>query len=365
MSNYTKDKIEYERLKADVLGKQLPYMVVGLNEIRDVGPASNSSEHVLSVRGQEFLAPRSVMDTVDRKAGLLQTQKKSVFQAGGNESVRDLRNYLSSAKSISKRAQYVLYANPGSRRIDRILPVLGSVISLEAFFRLAEKFMDENNLLPEAFEIGYPYSGTITLRMATTVPDIRSFREGEDMELTGFYMRWYGNRIELGLYALRLVCSNGQTVQLGRSSNYEITNLDPQAVSNLLRIPQNKNFIDCSIDRFQRNAELAIATPASMKELHDVSDMLTEIGVPEETVKRIAPYEADLDAYKKQKIELSDKRRLISSVNTWKLYNGITAFATHNTIWETNDIKRDILRQNAMSFLDKPRDIKTYLNIFK
>lgn len=365
MTDYPKDKVEYERLKADVLGKQLPYMVVDLNKIRDVGQADNSSDHILLVRGQEFLAPISVMDTVDRKAGLLQTQKKSVYQAGGNDSVRDLRNYLSSAKSVSRSAQYIMYVNPRSRRIERILPVLGSVISLEAFFRLAEKFMDENNLLPEAFEIGYPYTGTITLRMATTVPDVRSFQRGEDMELSGFYMRWYSNRIELGLYALRLVCSNGQTIQLGRSSNYEITSLDPQAVSNLLQVPQNKSFIDGSIDRFRRNAELAIATPASLRELHYVSDMLTKLGVPEETVKLIAPYEADKEAYKKQKIGLGDGRSLISSVNTWKLYNGMTAFATHNTIWQANDIKRDILRQNAMSFLDKPRDIKSYLNIFK
>ncbi len=364
MSNFTKDRFEYEVLKQKALANQRPYLQFQLKDLRFLEKTSNG-DSVISVKGNELIAPQKVVDGFDKQSGLSLQQKKTVFNAGGEDSLRDIRNYLSSAKSVTSSKSYVIYVHPTSRVVERVLPVLGSVISLEAFFMLAEMFMNHHNLLPEAFEYSPLWDGHLTLRMAHQVPDVQSLRRGEEFELSGYYMRWTGNQIELGLYLMRLVCSNGQTRQLGRSTGFRIVNLDAKDVDTLLRVPDSKSLINGSLDEFRHDAGLAMATPASMAELKSVRLMLYHMAVPEEECERIAPYEADLNAYKQKGFDHIDPKNTVSSVNTWELYNRLTAFATHTDLWAPNALARDLLLQNAEAFLGKQRDIKSYVNIFK
>lgn len=365
MNSFTKDRLEYEVLKREALANQRPYLQFQLRDLRFLEKASKG-DSIISVKGNELIAPQNVVDGFDKMSGLSLYQKKTVFNAGGEESLRDIRNYLSSAKSVTSRKSYVIYVHPKTRVVERVLPVLGSVISLEAFFMLAEMFMNQHNLLPEAFEHSSMWDGGITLRMAYQVPEVNpSLHHKEDFELSGYYMRWTGNQIELGLYLMRLVCSNGQTRPLGRSTGYRIVNLGAREVDTLLRIPNEKSLIKVSLDEFRHKAGVAMATPASMAELNYVKNMLHDMAIPEQECERIAPYDADFAAYKQKGFDHIDPKNTVSSVNTWELYNRLTAFATHTDLWAPNALARDLLRQNAETFLGKQRDIKSYVNIFK
>lgn len=366
MSDYTKDRQEYEVLKAKTLDKQLPFKQVKLEDIRYVERIPNR-QNIITVEGQEFIAPDRVIESLDRMTGLSGRQKKVVYNAGGDDGLRDIRNYFTSAKALKSAKGFIVYANPKTQRVERILPVLGSVISLEAFFSLAEMFMSKYHLQPEAFEFSSYVGGNITLRMGYHSPDIKTIRKGEEFELSGYYMRWTGNQIELGLYAVRVVCSNGQTISLGRSSSYRITSLDPREIDGLMGIPSKREFIDYSFGLFQNEAERAMATPASMWELRAVNWMLRDFMIPDEEREKIAPFYTDIEAYKQKGFGLPslELKNTVSSVNSWDLYNRLTAFATHTDFWKPDDLSRDILRQNAAAFLRKPRDIKSYANIFK
>ena len=364
MSVFTKDRFEYEVLKQEALANQRPYLQFQLKDLRFLEKTSNG-DSIISVKGNELIAPQNVIAGLDKQSGLSVRQMLTVYNAGGEDSVRDIRNYLSSAKAVTSHKSYVIYVDPTTRVAERVLPVLGSVISLEAFFMLAEMFMNQHNLLPEAFEYSSFWDCNVTLRMAYQVPDVQSLRRGEEFELSGYYMRWTGNQIELGLYLLRLVCSNGQTRQLGRSTGFRIVSLDAKDVDTLLRVPNSKPLINGSLDEFRHDAGLAMATPASMAELKSVRKMLLDMAIPEQECERIAPYEADLNAYKQKGFDHIDPKNTVSSVNTWDLYNRLTSFATHTDMWTPNALARDLLLHNAEAFLGKQRDIKSYVNIFK
>lgn len=362
--NFTQDRFQYELLKAKALEEQLPYKQVKLDDIRYLEHTSHN-DHIISVQGHNYVASDRVMAGLDKLSGFTEKQKKVVFDAGGHNSLRDMRNYLSSAKAISAPNGYVMYLNPKTRRVERVLPVIDSVISLEAFFHLAEMFMTRHHLQPEALESYRSWNGSITLRMSAHVPNILALKPGEEFDLSGYYMRWQGNQIELGLYAMRLVCTNGQTISLGRSAGYHITNLDAHNVNTLLGIPDQKKLIQASFEQFGQEAGRAMVTPASIGELKSVNTILKNFQIPENECERIAPIEADMEAYRQKGFKVIDPSNTVSSVNTWELYNRLTDFATHTDFWEPNDISRDILRQNAAGFLRRPRDIKSYVNIFK
>ena len=351
--NFTQNRFQYELLKAKALEDQLPYKQVKLDDIRYLEHTSHN-DHIISVQGHNYVASDRVMAGLDKLSGFTEKQKKVVFNAGGHNSLRDMRNYLSSAKAISAPNGYVMYLNPKTRRVERVLPVIGSVLSLEAFFHLAEMFMTRYHLQPEALESYRSWNGSITLRMSAHVPNILALKPGEEFDLSGYYMRWQGNQIELGLYAMRLVCTNGQTISL-----------DAHNVNTLLGIPDQKKLIQASFEQFGQEAGRAMVTPASIGELKSVNTILKNFQIPENECERIAPIEADLEAYRQKGFKVIDPNNTVSSVNTWDLYNRLTDFATHTDFWEPNDISRDILRQNAAAFLRRPRDIKSYVNIFK
>lgn len=136
-------------------------------------------------------------------------------------------------------------------------------------------------------------------------------------------------------------------------------------VNTLLGIPDQKKLIQASFEQFGQEAGRAMVTPASIGELKSVNTILKNFQIPENECERIAPIEADLEAYRQKGFKVIDPNNTVSSVNTWDLYNRLTDFATHTDFWEPNDISRDILRQNAAAFLRRSRDIKSYVNIFK
>ena len=57
-------------------------------------------------------------------------------------------------------------------------------------------------------------------------------------------------------------------------------------------------------------------------------------------------------------------KEMKSGVDVWGLYNGVTEYATHNTDWKENDVRRGYLQREAFRFLMAKRDIKTYQDIF-
>ena len=55
----------------------------------------------------------------------------------------------------------------------------------------------------------------------------------------------------------------------------------------------------------------------------------------------------------------------LASMTVWDLYNGVTAYASHNTDWHVNDNRRSGLQGEIYNFLMRPLDIKHYVDAYQ
>jgi hypothetical protein len=146
----------------------------------------------------------------------------------------------------------------------------------------------------------------------------------------------------------------------------KITALDDKSLRGILSIPQDNNLLKRSYNRFSDMARTAMNTRASLSELHSVSKMLERFAVGEESSKKIAPYDEELNFYLNSGYGLHGfkPREALASMKVWELFNRVTQYASHTTDWAENDNRRTMLQGEAVDFLRLPRDIKTYVDVF-
>jgi len=368
---------EFYDLRDKINEEQLPYKVVDRATIKYVGRTGsldgnnsndntrNMGSNVISVQGANVLASDYVTEKLDDLTGFSRSQKYMVEKASGEEGVRDLRNYLTTASSVVNNTKLALVADPETRTVVDAIPVENELITSEHFFDVAELFMDANDLSPTVYEVGSSALSGITIHMGSNSPLVRAFSPGEDTLINSYYLKWNLGRIELGRYYERLVCSNGM-VQKIQTHQSVITTLDADSVSALLSLPQNTAMLKEAFEDYSNNAKTAINSKASLNELALVSKMLGKQQVDPDIIKKIAPYEDEINTYYRAGYNSKqlNTRETISSVNVWSLFNGITHFASHNTIWAENDNRRSKLQADAIDFLRRPRDIKNYVDVY-
>ena len=368
---------EFYALRGQFAENQMPYKVVERAAIKYLGrideqksevpKTASHGRNIFSVNGTDVLATDYVARTLDKYAGFSSQQQKFIAKASGEEGVRDFRNYLAAASSIADPGKVVLVADPDSHTVINVIPVKDAPISSESFFDFAEMFMDANNLTPVDCQMGYNISSGITLHMDSNAPDVRAFAQGEDTLINSYYLRWNLGQIELGRYYERLICSNGATQVIPRI-NARITDLDEKSIKGILSIPKDEDLLNSAYSSFATKAMTAIKTRASISELHSVSKLLEKYLVSKEAARQIAPYGDEMEYYINSGYTTNGKwfspQEALASMTVWELFNGVTHYATHNTDWSKDDNRRTMLQGEIVQFLNRPRDIKTYIDAF-
>lgn len=354
---------------------QAPYKIVRRDAVEYVGrmgdgtgvtaPYDGFGKNVYKVDGMEVLVNDFVSRQLDQMIGLTPRQRNVVKAASGEMGLRDFRNYLATAESFSKPQSIALIANPESKTICGIVPIKKQEIPSDSFFDFLELFMDENHLVPVRYEAAYSASAGLTIYMDSADPVVKQIAPGEDFLVNSYFLRWNLGQIELGRYYERLVCSNGQTETI-RHADAKVMSLETDAVKGILHVPRNTELLEESFGRFSLKALEAISVRASMAELKYVSQKLDRYLVDSESSARIAPYTEQLqmyadNGYRCDKYEL---REMKAGMSVWELYNGVTDYASNNTLWDLDDNRRGMLQEEAMSFLMKERDIKNYKDVF-
>ena len=344
-----------------------PYKVVRRDAIEYVGTTEGEKRpvSVYKVDGTELMMNEKVSRKLDQVIGLEPGQEGIVRTASGETGVRDFRNYLAVAGSITKPVSVALVANPATCMIDDIVPIKQDVIPLDAFFNFVNIFLEDNKLIPIRYEKDDKHGLEVTVYMKSVTADIRTIAPGEDFLVNSYFLRWTLGQIELGHYFLRLVCTNGQ-ISIIPQSEARIYSLLTEDVIKMLELPRNYRLLDGSFEEFSTKALEAMNTRASMAELLKVSRMLEDNFVKEEVQQRIAPFEEMRRRYADNGYITSKDRlkEMKSGVDVWDLYNGVTEYATHNTDWKDNDVRRGYLQREAFRFLMAKRDIRTYQDIF-
>ena len=364
---------EFYELKERAAESQLPFRLVDRAAIKYIGRFEDNgndgmplSRNLYSVMGTEVLATDNVAKTLDEMSGLRSDQKEIVGKARGEEGVKDLRNYLASASTIANPSKVALIADPERKAVVNVIPVKDSLITSDDFFDFAEMFMDQNNMFPTEYELGGSLCSGVTLHMGSNVPDVRTVTDGEDFLMNSYFLRWNLGQIELGRYYERLVCSNGQTEAVHQVES-KMLSLDERSIKNMLALPRDEAALNNSFERLREHALTAINTRASLSELGFVHKLLSRYMVGTERMKELAPYNEVLNYYQQRGFGKEGLRphETLASMTVWDLYNGVTAYASHNTDWHVNDNRRSGLQGAIYNFLLRPRDIKNYVDAYQ
>ena len=350
--------MDFSTLKNQVLSDRNPYRTVGREQIEHIGGS------FYKVDGVEMEVTPEVASDLDAFIGLSRKQAKTVETASGETGIRNFRNYLASASSISKPMRLAIVGDRDTRRITKAVPLKEELITAEAFFDFAEMFMDRNGYSSRSCMICSDTGVGFSIVLDNEIPEISTIIDGEDFLTNSIYLQWNPGEIELGHYYERLICSNGQ-IERVTSRDDMINSLATEQVNKMLALPGSK-IMNRGFHKFRNAAIQAMNTRASMQELKYVSTFLEKFGLDAHKVEEVAPYRKELQEYTARgyDIDRNNAATTLASMTVWNLYNSVTAFASHNDIWPEEDGRRMAVCETAVKFLYHDRDIKNYIDIF-
>ena len=330
------------------------------------GSPNDSVKNVYMVEGTEVLVSDMVSKQLDELIGLTPQQTKVIKAASGQDGVRDFRNYLATANSMTNPVSVALIANPDTKTVSGLVPIKDEPITPDSFIDFLSLFMEFNHLYPTRYEMAYDPAAGMTIYLNSRKPDIRQIAPNEDFMTNAYYMRWNLGQIELGRYYERLICSNGQTETIRLYGARAQSIREEKAVA-MLGIPRDREQLRIAFNRFGDKAREAMNVRASMAELKYISNRLDKYLVHPDEARQIAPYNEQMNMYLESgyQCQAEQLKSLLASMTVWELYNSVTDFASNNQKWDRTDNRRGMLQGDALHFLMKNRDIKNYENIFK
>ena len=152
-------------------------------------------------------------------------------------------------------------------------------------------------------------------------------------------------------------------MQLSEKALEHVHRIDDRRVEELLCAPDKAGVIARNWDAFKHAVNIADETTASLAEVQYGKKLLLRHGAPENLAEQLMPYSRLLEMYGAQGFHVP-ARQAKSDINMYELFNRLTDFASHTTLWEQNDSRSSSLMQDSMEFLMRKRDIRNYYDIF-
>lgn len=349
------DFLSYQKQKNDFLSMPVGYREVAKNEIVAV------DESHFSI-GNTTIELSPMVD-FDKLVNINQSQTQLASSAYGQRGVTSLRNFFGQA-ATNPNERIVLVGDLKSRTVTRAMGTNKHLITPQTFFDFADFFMDSNNYEPHSVE--YRGNGDeVSILMKPTTPEYMAFAKDDEFLANGLCLHWNPVEISLSNYYERLMCANGQ-VQRIENRMAQVRSVMPEEVGTFLSLGKSNGIVKANIDKMLRHAHLAINTQASVHELGLGARMLSKVGVEQNDIEQIIPFERTKGQYAQAgyNTDANGMSMAMSEFTMWQLFNIITSFATHNNVWSENDIRRTTLMQQGMDLLCRERDIKHYNNIY-
>ena len=352
------DTTEFYQIKQEVLSRPICYRELEAKEIIALG------ENHYTVGNATFEVDPDVAGEIDFFAGIKSGQSELAHDSYGEQGLTNLRNFFGQA-APRKSKRIVLAADTQTKQIVDATPISDRMITPEVFFDFAEMFMDKNNYLPENVEYSKNGAEEISIVMKPVTERYWAFSKGDDFLANGIFLLWNPGEISLGNYYERVVCSNG-TTQLSQRAISKAHSPEVKVLQRLLNITAGSAPLKENLDRMLISARLAMQTTASLHELGRAFKMLTQHGIDDDVACQVIPYFQARAEYENAgyKVNAKFERQAMSDKTMWEVFNLLTFFATHNTVWVRQDIRRSSLMEASMNLLLRERDIKEYYNIF-
>lgn len=258
----------------------------------------------------------------------------------GEDSANAWLNSIKNAIGIAKSMQVTMVVSP-DRILNRVYKTgQGSSISAETYFDTFERIANRHNL--EVKEMSFnPTNGNCYISALSAKGD--QFQVGnlsDEVFTSGISLANTADGILADPFLHRLVCTNGMVTRSFNES-FQLQSMDPRKWQEFYTHMDRIEKMGFVPTQFSRNVELAIKTPASLKELETATSLiLNNSNCPEDeleyfikghrnTYARI--HDAGIDT---ERLTNAQKANLRTGVSVWDCINGITDFASHNYGYE-------------------------------
>ena len=350
---------EYRTRKNQLLENQNPFLVLNKEELMA------EHDNIYRIGDTSITVTPQVQNTIDKLIGLSPQQRQGLKESFGENAMNHFRNSLAMASCVKKPQRFALLANPQELIVDGIVPIQKEAISMRSFFDILEMFADKHGYEIEEIETSFNSIYGITVRLLPVHAQYDAFFDDDEFINNGYYMKWNLGEMEIGNYYMRLVCTNG-SVQPVQHALGRIHQIDSKQIKQFINSPQNALLISRNLANLKNAARQAHETPASLAELNFAKKLLTRHGAPENLAEQLMPYSKLLDLYSEAGYDCRhlDIRQAKSNIMMWDVFNELTDFASHNSLWPANDNRRSSLMQDSMELLQRKRDIQPYYDIF-
>jgi hypothetical protein len=348
---------DFHLTKRHLEASAFPHKQITLSEILHVG------ENICEVQGVPMQFSDQALRQLADLVGIPRHQEQYVKNASGDNGLRNFRNYMSVASGISQKQKMVLVADPHTREVTKVCPIKVDYISLSSFLEFIELLLSH---LP--YEVDKMLSSCnvfdgLSIMLRPLHPNIQTLAPGEEFIQNGIFLRWNVGRVEAGSYFVRLICQNG-AVSTKLQKRLTVNSLDSREVMYLLNELKRGDILSYNFNSYKAMVYSALNSYASLREVEYAYKILMAQGVEDTLARRLFNYDLYVEECKLRTLDIQKYGNNIKTdKKVWDVYNVMTHFANHNTLWDPEDSRRFLLITGAGALLERPRDIQEYVEI--
>lgn len=351
------DYSTFQEKKQRFLDNIFPHKRIRRDSVIHVG------EDIFSIDGVEVQAEPSFLRSYDEVLNINSKQRKIVRNASGEAGLSNFRNYINVASGMNEAKDVVIVANPSSKTLVSIIPVIDDYIAPSVFFDFAEMLLNDANVDIHSATFNETIGAGFYLVLQNPEKRIVKFNNGEKFLTDGVILSWNPTQICVDHFYERLICQNGLVIK-DWTKKSRLTKIDSSLVIGLLSYIRTPEFLNAGKEHFARIIERAARSRVSLSEMRMAQRMLEKGGFDNELIERAIPYSTLRDRYVKAGYDPTGREAMMVGMGTvWDTYNVLTELATHSDAIGTHDIGRTKIMTESIRLIDKEPDIINYIEI--
>ena len=282
----------------------------------------------------------------------------------GEEATRQIVNRMKSALVQKGMTSITMVANPRQKEVIGFIKNESQYISNNTFFGVAGDIINDHNLLVRDFSIDRDGSG-VTLTCFNPQAGFQIGDHKDEYFQGGITM---SNSLDKGIiispYMNRLVCLNGM-IGKGFGEEYKLQGLRTSQMEELrshLTSLEKRSYKPMT---FENQVNKAMSTKASYAELEAAANLIvSNSGASLEEIQKWIPYHSTHMKFQEAGLfALNDdqKKNAKTGTTVWDMVNGLTHFATHESMFKVDEDSRRLIQREAGAIIAGRYDMENII----
>jgi hypothetical protein len=352
LSQQTYDLRMAHAIQVQPIRKTLP-----LGDIQIINPS------LVHLKGKPVAMNRRAFSQLAKILGVPIQFQDRVDKFFGEQATSQIVNKMKSALISQGVSTITVVANPKDKQIVAFLKRESQFISNNTFFGVASDIISDHNLLVRDFSID-DGDGGVTINCFNPNAGFQIGDHKDEFFQGGITL---SNSIDKGIivspYMNRLICLNGM---IGESfgESHKLKGLNPVHMEELrqhLNSLEKRNYKPMA---FEERVNTAMKTNCSFAELEAAAELIMgRCGAKSEEIESWIPLHSTNQKFMNHGLfpmgMIGDKKKNAKTGTTiWDMVNGLTHFATHESVFKLHDDDRRHIQKEAGKIMSSTFDME-------